>query len=130
MVRNLFALSLMGILAVASGCSMCSDCTDEAPNYSGGIRGNEDMRHGRVGSAFTGVTVAQEHATVEGEQVIESGVYNATHQEPADETTNRAVRRAGLTEKDIQETSARPIATEGLELTDADFDFENLSGRR
>ncbi len=60
MVRHLFALSLMGILAVASGCSLCSDAMDDAPNYQGGLYGHEDMLNGRIGSAFTTTTVVEQ----------------------------------------------------------------------
>jgi hypothetical protein len=56
MFRKSLALLVLASTLSSVGCSMCSSCTDHAPNYEGGIYGHYDMSQGRIGSAFSGQT--------------------------------------------------------------------------
>ena len=93
------------------------------------------MRYGRVGSAFTNNTEAEEGAAAEGKTSIESNVYAASHEEAIDAPAKSSLRQAGLTKKDLESTAVKLIATESMIpgdavsddmiLGDADFRFEN-----
>jgi len=79
MLRTLFTLSLLGLLAASSGCAMCSSCDDESYSAYGGRWQRQDMTQGRVGSAFAPagakVTTAMESTATEGlVEMVESDV--------------------------------------------------------